>query len=45
MLGQLGKPVKYLERVKMGNLELDPGLERGSYRILTEEELEKLRTF
>lgn len=45
MLAQLGKPVKYLERVKMGNLELDSGLKRGAYRILTEEELENLKTF
>ena len=43
MLAQLGKPVVYLERVKMGNLHLDPALERGAYRILRQEEIELLR--
>ena len=38
MMAYLGKPVLYLERVRMGNLLLDPVLERGTYRLLTKEE-------
>ena len=45
MLAHLGKPVLYLERVRMGPLELDRRLPRGAYRFLTENELEKLRRF
>ena len=43
MLADRGKPVLYLERVKMGNLSLDPQLPRGKYRFLTAEEIEDLR--
>lgn len=43
MLLQLGKPVTYLERVRMGGLALDRELPRGAYRFLTENELKKLR--
>ena len=43
MLAARGKPVLYLERVRMGNLSLDPELSRGSFRFLTEEEIEGLR--
>lgn len=43
MLAARGKPVTYLERVKMGNLSLDPGLPRGAFRFLTEEEVAGLR--
>ncbi|MBE6996031.1 MAG: rRNA pseudouridine synthase [Ruminococcaceae bacterium] len=43
MLAQRGKPVLYLERVRMGNLTLDSSLSRGSFRFLTEEELALLR--
>ena len=43
MLGFLGKPVTYLERVKMGNLPLDLSLSRGEYRFLTPTEVEELR--
>lgn len=43
MLAQRGKPVVYLERIAMGNLPLDPGLERGKYRLLTEKEVELLQ--
>lgn len=43
MLAHLGKPVTYLERVKMGNLPLDLSLSRGEYRFLTAEEVEDLR--
>ena len=42
MLAYLGKPVLYLERVRMGNLLLDPVLERGTYRLLTKEEWQAL---
>lgn len=43
MLAFRGKPVLYLERVKMGNLPLDPDLPRGEFRFLTEAEVEDLR--
>lgn len=43
MLAQRGKPVVYLERIAMGNLPLDPGLERGKFRFLTEKEVELLQ--
>lgn len=45
MLADRGAPVLYLERIKMGNLPLDPALERGNYRFLTAEEVEGLRNF
>lgn len=35
--------VLYLKRVKMGGLELDPLLEKGEYRLLTEEEIHLLK--
>jgi len=43
MLADRGKPVLYLERVKMGNLSLDLQLSRGEYRFLTEDEIQNLR--
>ena len=43
MLAYRGKPVLYLERVKMGPIPLDPALARGEYRFLTKEEVENLR--
>lgn len=43
MLAARGKPVTYLERVRMGNLPLDRGLSRGAFRFLTEEEIAELR--
>ena len=45
MLAARGKPVLYLERVKMGNLTLDRDLPRGSFRFLRPEELESLQNF
>ena len=42
MLAARGKPVTYLKRVRFGPLELDPGLEKGRWRALTEEEKELL---
>ncbi len=43
MLAYRGKPVLYLERVRMGPLPLDSSLSRGEFRFLTEEEVEQLR--
>jgi len=43
MLAFLGKPVLYLERVRMGTLTLDSSLSRGEYRFLTDEEVSLLR--
>nr|WP_325299269.1 pseudouridine synthase [uncultured Dysosmobacter sp.] len=45
MLACLGKPVVYLERVRMGNLPLDTSLSRGEFRFLTDAEVEALRNF
>ena len=42
MLAYCGKPVLYLKRVSMGNLTLDPALEKGCYRFLTEDEVNLL---
>ena len=42
MLAQRGKPVVYLERIRMGPLGLDPALDRGEFRYLTERERENL---
>lgn len=39
----VGKKVKYLKRIKMGNLSLDPHLSLGESRELTEEELSLLK--
>lgn len=43
MLAFRGKPVLYLERVRMGNLPLDMALPRGKFRFLTEIEISGLR--
>ena len=43
MLAQRGKPVLYLERVRMGTLSLDSSLSRGEFRFLTDNEVESLR--
>ena len=45
MLAARGKPVLYLERIKMGNLTLDQDLPRGKFRFLRTEELENLQKF
>ncbi|MDE6851854.1 MAG: rRNA pseudouridine synthase [Lachnospiraceae bacterium] len=42
MFAGIGKPVVYLKRVRMGNLELDQNLAPGEYRLLTEAEVERL---
>ncbi|ANY68559.1 16S rRNA pseudouridine(516) synthase [Paenibacillus sp. BIHB 4019] len=45
MFEAVGKQVVHLKRVAMGPLALDTELEEGSYRELTEGELELLRTY
>lgn len=42
MVAAVGKHVERLERIQIGTLELDPTLERGAYRELTTEELDRL---
>lgn len=43
MFEAVGKRVTYLKRISMGSLELDEGLELGTYRELTVDELEGLQ--
>ena len=43
MLASRCKPVRYLKRLTMGPLKLDPALKRGEWRPLTEEEMAALR--
>lgn len=43
MFEAVGKKVTYLKRISMGPLPLDPDLELGEYRELTEEEVELLK--
>ena len=45
MFEAVGKKVRYLERISMGSLVLDRSLERGSYRKLTDEEIEELKNY
>lgn len=45
MMKKLGKTVTYLKRVSMGSLILDKELEKGDYRKLTEQEIEKLKNY
>lgn len=42
MLAARGKPVRYLKRLSMGELCLDPELRAGEWRVLKEEELGNL---
>lgn len=42
MLAARGKPVRYLKRLSMGPLRLDPDLAPGAWRSLTQAELEAL---
>lgn len=44
MAKAVGREVLFLKRMSMGNLMLDPELEPGSYRPLTEEEVAKLKS-
>lgn len=43
MFEAVGMKVLYLKRLSMGSLELDPHLNLGEYRMLTEKELDKLK--
>lgn len=45
MFEAVGKTVVYLQRVQMGNLQLDPELALGEYRELSEQELLELQQF
>ena len=42
MIASRGATVRYLKRVSMGPLELDPGLGKGEFRFLTGEEVAKI---
>ena len=42
MFHAVGKEVVYLKRLAIGNLKLDPALELGQTRLLSEEELTKI---
>lgn len=42
MMAARGKPVTYLKRIKFGSLELDETLEKGSWRFLTDAEVNAL---
>lgn len=43
MFGALNNKIIYLERITFGPLKLDKALNRGEWRFLTEEEIEKLK--
>lgn len=43
MFAKVGKPVTYLKRLSMGELQLDEKLGLGEYRFLTKEELDLLK--
>lgn len=43
IMEELGHPVEYLRRIRMGTLSLDEDLKVGDYRPLTKEEVEKLK--
>ena len=43
MCEAVGKSVVYLRRISFGPLKIDENLEEGTYRELTEEEIEMLR--
>ena len=44
MFAAVGNKIAYLKRVSMGELKLDPKLELGEYRMLSEEEIASLRS-
>ncbi len=44
MLHAVGNKVTYLERIRFADIPLDPTLERGEYRLLTDKEIELLRS-
>lgn len=43
IMAQLGHPVLYLKRVRVGSLRLDGSLKPGEYRKLTKEEIKELK--
>jgi len=43
MFAAIGHPLTALERLRIGCIDLDPALEPGQYRFLTDEEISKLR--
>lgn len=43
MLYAVGNKITYLERISFADIPLDPSLERGEWRLLSEDEIEKLR--
>ena len=43
IMKELGHPVKYLKRVRIGSLNLDESLKAGQYRHLTDEEIQSLK--
>ena len=43
MMEKVGCPLTFLKRVRFGSLELDENLEKGSYRFLTEKEINLLK--
>ncbi|MCR6514852.1 MAG: pseudouridine synthase [Clostridium chrysemydis] len=45
MFEAVGKSVTYLQRIEFGGLKLDPELEEGEYRELTDEEITHLKSF
>lgn len=45
MFEAVGKSVTYLRRIEFGGLKLDPELEEGEYRELTDEEIAHLKSF
>ncbi len=42
MMAARGKPVSYLKRIRFGPIQLDPQLDKGGWRALTQEELQEL---
>ena len=43
MMASRGKPVTYLKRISFGSLKLDEQLDKGAWRLLTDEEIANLR--
>ena len=43
MMHALGSEITYLERITFASLPLDPLLQRGEWRYLTDDETEQLR--
>ncbi|MFA7436540.1 MAG: 16S rRNA pseudouridine(516) synthase, partial [Bacilli bacterium] len=43
MCNQLGKPLLYLRRERIGTINLDSNLQLGEYRLLTNQEIEEFK--